>query len=56
MNVWMMGGEIDSFGSGKFIEYSLLVNNEKLEDKLNSDKINWHNAAYKSKKTKKKEW
>lgn len=49
-----MGGEIDSFGSGKFIEYSLLVNNEKLEDKLNSDKINWHNAAYKSKKNEEK--
>ncbi len=42
-----MGCELGNFGSGKFLEYDLTVNNEKQEDKLTPEKNNWHNVAFK---------
>jgi len=47
LNTWLMGCELGNFGSGKFLEYDLTVNNEKQEDKLTPEKNNWHNVAFK---------
>ncbi len=54
LNIWLMGGELESFGSGKFTEYDLSVNNEKQVEKLRSEKNNWHNVGYKDDKSKEK--
>ncbi|MFV0589871.1 MAG: hypothetical protein ACK5M7_00665 [Draconibacterium sp.] len=54
LNVWLMGGERGSFGSGAFTEYELTVNNEKQDLKLKPDRNNWHNVGYKDGKTKEK--
>lgn len=54
LNVWLVGGELESFGSGKFTEYELSVNNEKQTEKLKSEKNNWHNVGYKDGKSKEK--
>lgn len=54
MNAWIMGGEYDSIGSGKFLEYDLSVNNEKQNEKFKPEKNNWHNTAFKDGKLKEK--
>lgn len=48
LNAWLMGCELENFGSRKFLEYDIFINNEKLENKLRPEKSNWHNAAYKN--------
>ncbi|MBN1186250.1 MAG: hypothetical protein JXB49_28490, partial [Bacteroidales bacterium] len=45
VNAWVMGVEIDSEGSEKFLEYDYYVNDIKQEEKLVPEKNNWHNAA-----------
>ncbi len=52
LNVWLMGGELGSFGSGEFTEYELTVNNDKQDANLKPDKNNWHNVGYKDDKRK----
>jgi hypothetical protein len=53
LNVWTMGGELDSIGSGRYVEYDLIVNNGKKKDKLKPLKNNWHNITYIEKTSKK---
>lgn len=55
LNTWLMGCELENFGSGKFLEYDVTVNNEKQEDKLKPEKNNWHNVAFKDGQSKEKE-
>ncbi|MBN1599141.1 MAG: hypothetical protein JW894_12680 [Bacteroidales bacterium] len=45
LNAWIMGVELDSEGSGKFLEYDYYVNDVKQEEKLVPEESNWHNAA-----------
>ncbi|MBN1598678.1 MAG: hypothetical protein JW894_10315 [Bacteroidales bacterium] len=45
VNAWVMGIELDSEGSGKFLEYDYYVNEVKQEEKLVPGKSNWHNAT-----------
>jgi len=54
LNLWMMGCELENFGSGKFLEYELTINNEKQEDNLKPAKSNWHNAPFCNSKSKEK--
>jgi hypothetical protein len=46
MNAWVSGAELEKFGSGKFIEYELVVNDEIQIDKFKPAKNNWQNASY----------
>lgn len=54
MNAWVSGAELEKFGSGKFVEYDLVVNDEKQIDKFKPAKSNWQNASYIDFKTKEK--
>jgi len=54
LNAWVSGAELEKFGSGKFIEYELTVNNEKNAEYFKPSNNNWHNAAYSDPKTKEK--
>jgi len=54
LNAWVRGAERDNFGSGKFYEYELIVNDEQQADKFKPEKSSWHNAAYKGSKVKEK--
>jgi hypothetical protein len=47
LNMWLMGYELENFGSGKFQEYDLTINNDKLDDKIKPEKQSWHNLAFK---------
>jgi len=46
LNMWLMGCELGNFGSRKFQEYDLIINNDKQENKIKPEKINWHNVAF----------
>lgn len=54
INAWLMGAELENFGSGKYSDYELVVNDEKQADKFTPEKSNWHNAAFKDSKLKEK--
>lgn len=54
LNAWVSGAELEKFGSGKFVEYDLVVNDEKQIDKFKPAKSNWQNASYIDFKTKEK--
>ena len=54
LNTWMMGGELENFGSGKFLEYDLTVNTEEQSEKFIPLKSNWHNAPFSDSKSKEK--
>jgi len=46
MNSWLMGGEKDSIGSGKFVDYEVSVNGSLQKSKTKPLKSNWHNSPY----------
>lgn len=52
LNAWIMGGELENFGSGKYIEYDLFINDQKQVEKIQPEKSNWHIAALKNNTTK----
>ena len=54
MNAWVSGAELEKFGSGKFVEYELVVNDEKQIEKFRTAKSNWQNSEYNDSKTKEK--
>lgn len=54
LNAWLMGGELDNFGSGKFLEYDVTINHEKQADKLKPLKSNWHNVSFSDSKSQEK--
>lgn len=48
LNAWMNGAELENFGSGKYLEYELTVNNEKQAEKIKPLKSNWHKVISKN--------
>ncbi len=54
LNAWMIGTELNDFGSGKFLEYDLTVNNKDEQEKFKPAKHNWHNVSYKIDNSKEK--
>lgn len=46
LNVWMTSSEKNSFDSGVFTEYELVVNNIQQDVKLKPEQKTWHNARY----------
>ncbi len=52
----MMGSELENFGSGKLLEYDLVVNNEEQTEKFKPIKRDWHNAPFIDSKSKEKKF
>lgn len=49
MDAWMDGVELDGFGSNKYLDYDVLVNNEKQKDKLKPEKNDWRSVSFNGK-------
>ena len=51
VNAWMVSAELDSIGSGRFVEYALAVNGEMAPYALTPAKGGWHEATYRTPQT-----
>ena len=51
LNTWIMGIELNDFGSGKLLSYELYINGGKQPYIIKPEKSNWHNLSLKDNKT-----